>query len=335
MSLELLKKLTALTGVSGRERAVTDFIRVELENYADSIERDALGNLIVYKKGVGENSKKVMSAAHIDEIGFAVIAVTEKGFIKVKSVGGISLHTSHCQRIKFESGIYGTIIAQGDPFQIKDNKMKNMFVDIGATSKEDALKYIRIGETASYVGELVELQNRRLMSKAFDDRVGAYILIESFKQLKNQYNDVYYVFTVQEEVGLRGARVASQFIKPDIGMALDITGSFDVPNDGIGNAVLGEGTAIKVMDDCVICDQDIVDLMINISKEKGIKYQLDALQGGGTDAGAIALSNDGVRCGGISIPTRNGHSPVSIVDMGDVEECIKLMSEFVDVEFKF
>ncbi|MGL4654811.1 MAG: M20/M25/M40 family metallo-hydrolase [Sarcina sp.] len=333
--MELLKKLTALTGVSGRERAVTDFIREELKDYADLIERDALGNLIVYKKGTGENPKKVMSAAHIDEIGFAVIAVTEKGFLKVKSVGGISLHTSHCQRIKFESGIYGTIIAEGDPFQIKENKMKHMFVDIGATSKEDALKYVRIGETASYVGDLVELQNGRVMSKAFDDRIGAYILIESFKQLKDQYNDAYYVFTVQEEVGLRGAKVASQAIKPDIGMALDITGSFDVPNDGIGNAVLGEGTAIKVMDDCVICDQDIVETMIKIAEKKEIKYQLDALQGGGTDAGAIALSNDGVKCGGISIPTRNGHSPVSIVDMGDVNACIDMMTAFMNEEFEF
>ena len=333
--MELLKKLTAITGVSGRERAVTDFIREELKDYADSIERDALGNLIVYKKGSGENAKKVMSAAHIDEIGFAVIAVTDKGFLKVKSVGGISLHTSHCQRIKFESGIYGTIIASSDPFKIKDNKMNQMFVDIGATSKEDALKYVRIGETASYVGELVELQNGRVMSKAFDDRVGAYILMESFKQLKDQYNDAYYVFTVQEEVGLRGAKVASQAIKPDIGMALDITGSFDVPNDGVGNAILGEGTAIKVMDDCVICDQDIVEMMIDIAKEKEIKYQLDALQGGGTDAGAIALSNDGVRCGGISIPTRNGHSPVSIVDMGDVNACIELMTAFMDGKFEF
>ena len=333
--MELLKKLTAITGVSGRERAVTDFIKEELKDYADLIERDALGNLIVYKKGSGENAKKVMSAAHIDEIGFAVIAITEKGFLKVKSVGGISLHTSHCQRIKFESGIYGTIIASSDPFTIKDNKMNQMFVDIGATSKEDALKYVRIGETASYVGELVELQNGRVMSKAFDDRVGAYILMESFKQLKDQYNHAYYVFTVQEEVGLRGAKVAAQAIKPDIGMALDITGSFDVPNDGVGNAILGEGTAIKVMDDCVICDQDIVDMMINIAKEKEIKYQLDALQGGGTDAGAIALSNDGVRCGGISIPTRNGHSPVSIVDMGDVDACIELMTGFMDGKFEF
>ncbi|MGL4452972.1 MAG: M20/M25/M40 family metallo-hydrolase [Sarcina sp.] len=333
--MELLKKLTSLTGVSGRERAVTDFIRKELKDYADLIERDALGNLIVYKKGAGENAKKIMSAAHIDEIGFAVIAITEKGFLKVKSVGGISIHTTHCQRIKFESGIYGTIIAESDLFQIKDNKMSHMFVDIGATSKEDALKYVRIGETASYVGELVELQNGRVMSKAFDDRIGAYILIESFKQLKDQYNDAYYVFTVQEEVGLRGAKVASQAIKPDIGMALDITGSFDVPNDGIGNAVLGEGTAIKVMDDCVICDQDIVETMIEIAKKNEIKYQLDALQGGGTDAGAIALSNDGVRCGGISIPTRNGHSPVSIVDMADVNACVDMMTAFMNEEFKF
>lgn len=331
--MELLKKLTQITGVSGREKAVTEFIKGELESYSDSIEIDALGNLIVFKKGSGENHKKVMSAAHIDEIGFAVIAVTDKGFVQVKSVGGISLHTSHHQRVKFESGIYGTIVAQGDVFKISTNKMDQMYIDIGATSKEDALKYIRIGETASYVGECIELVNDRIMSKAFDDRIGAYILIESFKQLDKPYNDVYYVFTVQEEVGLRGARVAAQHIKPDIGMALDITGSFDVPQGGIGNAVLGEGTAIKVMDDCIICDQDIVDKMIASAKENNIKYQLDALQGGGTDAGAIALTNSGVKCGGISIPTRNGHSPVSIVDMKDVRECVKLMTAFVDIEF--
>lgn len=335
MSLKMFNELTQVFGIPGREAPVAEFIKNELKDYADEFISDAVGNLVAVKKGHGENKKKIMAAAHIDEIGFMVLSITDSGYLKFRAVGGISLHTSYANRVRFRNGVYGCIMTNSNIAEISKNDLNKAYIDIGAKSREEAEKLVKIGDVAHYVGEFVELANNRVMAKAFDNRSGAYILIESFKRLSNPYNDIYFAFTVQEEIGLRGAKVASNYIKPDIGIAVDVTIAFDTPADSDGEVKLGGGAAVKVIDSTVVCDEYLVDTMVKVAEDKKINYQLDVLAGGGTDAGAINLSNDGVRCCGISIPSRYCHSPVCIIDMDDVNACIDLMAEYCECEFTF
>jgi tetrahedral aminopeptidase len=331
----LLGQLTQAFGVSGFEKEIANMVIDNVKNYVDELTVDAIGNVIAVKKGIGDNKKKIMVSSHMDEIGFGVLGITDKGFVKIKKVGGISAQVSFMNRVKFKNGAFGTISSFEKMDKVGAADINKLYVDICAVSKEDALKYVSIGEPASYIGEYKELTNNCITAKALDDRIGCYILIEALKKVKNPYHDIYFVFSVQEEVGLIGATVAAERINPDLGIAVDITGSFDVPTDTDGNAVFGGGAAIKVMDNSVICDEELVKVMIKCAEENNIKYQLDALAGGGTDAGAINKSNRGVKALGISIPTRYGHSPNGIVNMDDVNACVDLLWKFTESTFKF
>ena len=331
----MLKELTQIFGVSGREKEIASYVAELVKPYVDEVKIDALGNVITYKKGTAANPKKIMASAHIDEIGFMVTKITDDGYLKVRAVGGISMYTSYANRIEFQNGVKGALMMETNIAEIGKNDVSKLYVDIGATSKEDAEKYVRVGDTAHYVGDCVELVSGRYMSKSFDDRIAAYILIQSIQQIKECPNDLYYVFSTQEELGLRGARVAAQGIHPDIGIALDVTTSFDTPDNKEGNVVLGGGAAIKAMDSSVICDEMLVNQMVEVAQRDNIHYQIEVLAAGGTDAGAINQSNDGVRSCGISIPNRYVHAPVSVVDMADVEACTALLTAFVCETFAF
>ncbi|MDF2673488.1 MAG: family peptidase [Clostridiales bacterium] len=331
----LLKELTQAFGVSGFEGKICDLIGEKVKNYVDELYIDSIGNLIAVKKGTGKNKKKIMASAHMDEIGFAVLSVTDKGFVKVKKMGGVSAHTSFMNRVRFQNGAVGVISSLEKTDNVAPGDISKLYVDIAAASKEDALSHVSIGETACYIGEYQELTNNCVTAKAMDNRIGCYILIEALKKMSKPYNDLYFVFSVQEEVGLIGATAASERINPDLGIAVDITGSFDVPTDLDGNAVIGGGAAIKVVDNSVICDDKLVHEMVVCAKENSIKYQMDVLVGGGTDAGAINKSNSGVKALGISIPTRYGHSPNGVVSMDDVNACVDLLWKFVDKELTY
>lgn len=324
----MLKTLTQIWGISGYEKQVSDYIVEQVKGYADEIMRDAIGNLIVLKKGNGENKKRIMSAAHMDEIGVSVVKITNEGFLKVKSMGGVSAHCSFMNRVVFQNGVVGTVAAYNKPEDFKSSDINKLYIDIGASTREEAEKYVKVGDCAMFEGPYQELLGRNVMAKAFDDRCACYIQIEALKKMDTPYHDVYFVFTVQEEVGLRGSTTAAERIKPDLGIAVDITGSFDVPGDEHGNAVLGGGAAVKVNDASVICDEDLVRQMIECAQKHQINYQLDVLEGGGTDAGAINKSNQGVKAVGISIPTRYGHSPNSVTNLDDVQACIDLLSAY-------
>lgn len=331
----LLKDLTQAFGVSGYEREIGCVIKENIREYADEIIEDALGSIIALKKGCGEAKKRIMVSGHMDEIGFMTLKITDDGYVKVRNVGGISAFTSYMDRVRFRNGTYGIIGCEEKIDKIAPGDISKLYIDIGAVSKEDALKYVSIGEPACYVGEYQELKNNCVTAKALDDRIACYIMIEALKKMVNPYNDIYFVFSVQEEVGLRGATAAANRVNPDIGVGIDIGGSADLPNEKHGNAVLGGGAAIKVMDESVICDEYLVSEMVRCSEENKIKYQLDVMAGGGTDAGAINKSNYGVKSCGIDIPTRYGHSPNGIVSMGDVDACIDLLWKFADREFTF
>lgn len=331
----LLERLTQAFGVSGFESEVAKIVIEEITGYVDEIITDSLGNVIALKRGSGEHKKNIMVSAHMDEIGFSALKITEDGFVKVKKMGGVSAFTSYMNRVVFKNSIGGIISCTEKIEKIDAADIGKLYVDIGASSKQEAQELVEIGEPACYDSAYRELCNGCVTAKALDDRIGCYIMIEVIKKISEVYNDVYFVFSVQEEVGLVGATVASERITPDIGIALDITGAFDTPDNKEGNTVLGGGAAIKVLDNSVICDPALVGEMVLCAKDGNIPYQRDVLTGGGTDAGAINKSNMGVRACGISIPTRYGHSPHGIVSMKDVDACIALLSAFINRPFKF
>lgn len=329
-----IEKYTQVFGISGNERQVSDMLIEDIREYADEIVRDAMGNLIVIKRGSGREKKRIMCAAHMDEIGLCVVKIMDNGLLRVKRVGGVSALCAFMNRVRFENGTTGTVGAFEKIEELKPSDVNKLYIDIGAMSKEEAEKYVSVGDCAVFCGEYVSLAGKNVMSKAFDDRIACYIQAEALKRMDTPYHDVYFVFTVQEEVGLFGSTTASETVRPDLGIAVDITGSFDVPGEEHGNPVLGKGAAVKINDSSVICDAKMTEKLTAYAAEHGIAFQRDALAAGGTDAGAMNKSGGGVKVLGISIPTRYGHSPNSIVNLDDVEACIELLKGFVSSEIE-
>ncbi len=328
---QTLEELTQLWGPSGYERQVREYIAQKVMEHCDELFSDGLGNLIAVKKGNGKNKKRIMCAGHMDEIGFCVQAITKEGYLKVRSVGGIGSKLIQNTRIEFESGLQGIITTNETNFEAVA-KFDQYYVDIGAKSEEEALKSVRIGEMAVFVGPYQEMLNRNVMTKAFDDRVGCYIMVKTIEEMKIPYHDVYFVFTVQEEFGLIGATVAAERIKPDLGIALDITGCYDTPGCIAGNMKLGKGTAIKAIDASVICDKDVCEHMVELANKHGIKFQIDVLPAGGTDVGAIKKAYYGCKGAALSLATRNGHGPCSICNLDDIDASIDLLKIYVEDE---
>ncbi len=328
--ITLFEELTQLNGVSGYESKVKEYIKEKTVPYADEIIEDAIGNLIVVKKGCGENKKKIMLAAHMDEIGVQVIKVNEDGTLMIKSLGCSWIHTAYQSRVQFRNGVTGVIAARVRPNNLED-KFVNLYVDIGVTSKAEAMKYVDVGDVACYVGPYTALTGDYVTAKAIDDRVGCYMLMETLMNLKDTEvkDDIYFTFTVQEEEGCRGGIVTAERIKPDLGLAVDVTPGMDRPGDLEGNNTPGNGTAIKISDTSVICDEGIVKKMIAICEENQIKYQKDVIYVGGTDASAINLSNVGVKAGGVSVVTRYTHGQNCIVNLKDIEASIALLTKFI------
>lgn len=325
----LLNELTQAFGVSGYEKEIRDVIKNEIKDDADEIIVDAIGNLIAYKKGSGENKKKIMLAAHMDEIGMQVKKIEDDGKIKVKPLGYLWLPVTYMNRVKFRNGITG-IVTSTVLFENVKNDFNKLYIEIGARTKEEAQKYVKIGDVISYVGEYEELLGGNVTAKALDNRIGCYMMIETMKKINHPVNDLFFVFTVQEELGCRGAKAAANRIKPDIGIAVDVTPAHDYPCDLEGSNTLGGGTAIKVSDPSVICDEELVEKMVKCCEDNDIKYQLDVIDRGGTDAGSINLSNDGVKALGVSVATRNAHGPNAVVNMNDALSSIELLSKFLN-----
>lgn len=324
--IQLLDKLLKIYGPSGNEERIRETIETEIKPYVDHIKKDALGNLIALKKGI--NNKKIMIAAHMDEIGLIVTHIDKNGFLRFSNVGGVSPSISLGQRVEFKDGTIGTI--SSEPLkEIKDLDITKLFIDIGASNKEEAQNKISIGDVAGFYGALV-INNNRAISKALDDRIGCFILIEALKQLKNAENDIYLVFTSQEELGTRGAKTAAYGINPDLGIAIDVTRTGDTPESKNMGIALGKGPAIKIMDKSIICHPKVKELLTKTAEGNNIPYQLEVLKSGGTDAGAIHLTHEGIPSGALSIPTRYIHSPGEMVDLEDVENSILLLVKSIE-----
>ncbi|MFN3346554.1 MAG: M42 family metallopeptidase [Candidatus Bipolaricaulaceae bacterium] len=334
--MELLKRLSEAPGVPGREEAIRAIVREALEGYVDEFEVDRLGNIIAHKRGLGP---KVVVAAHMDEIGFLVSHVDEEtGHLRIEPVGGFDARTLIASRVVVHTqsgpllGLIGTkpvhILTEEE--RKKEIRIQDLFVDVGLPGKEVKGR-VRVGDpvtlyqTFAEVGELVS-------GKALDDRVGVYVGVEALRRLGTHRADIYFVGTVQEEVGLRGARTSAFQIAPEIGVALDVTLACDMPGVQPHEQVtkLGKGVAIKVKDSASISHPGLVRFLVKLAEEKSIPYQLEILPRGGTDAGAIQLAREGAAVVTLSVPTRYVHTVVEAAHKKDIEAAISLLVAFLE-----
>jgi putative aminopeptidase FrvX len=320
VNYSLLKSLTQTFGPSGVEEQVTQLIKAEVESFCDEIRTDKLGNLIAIRKGKG---KKIMVAAHTDEIGVIITHIDEKGFLRFALLGGVHTQELLHRRIQFKSGLVGIISVEKleKPTDLKLNN--KLYIDIGTRSREESERLVRIGESAIFMGSYEE-NDHRILSKAMDDRIGCFVAIEALKRLRTNH-EVYFVFTVQEEVGLRGAQTAAYALEPELAIAIDVTLTGDTPKAHPMEVKLGDGVAIKVMDRSMITPPEVKGWMAQIAEEHNIPYQWEVLEFGGTDSGAIHLTKGGIPAGVLSIPTRYVHSPSEVVDRRDIEAAVHLL----------
>ncbi len=327
MLKELLEKLLEAYGPSGNEGPVREILRKEMEGLADEVRVDALGNLIVARKGVGP---RVLLAAHMDEIGVIATHIDEKGFVRFSNIGGVSPFVLLGERVVFENGTVGTFGTEKID-DIKDLRLPKMFIDIGAADEKSAREKVSVGDIAGFQRDAL-VDGGRIIAKSLDDRSGCAVLVQVLKELKGRDipNQVYVVFSVQEELGTRGAKTAAYGVNPDIGIAIDVTGTGDTPEARTMAVGLGKGPTIKVKDASVITHPRVRQVMVETAKEKGIPYQLEVLEHGGTDTGPIHLAREGVPSGAISIPTRYVHSPSEMADLGDIENAVKLITALLE-----
>ncbi len=320
----LIQKLTELFGPSGYESAVRDVIRAEVEPLADEIRVDALGNLIVRKGTLTPKGRKIMIAAHMDEIGLVASHIDENGFVRFTTVGGVRAFHLMGGRIRFASGIPGILYAE--PLEKAGDlpPIEKMFIDVGASSRKDCP--VKIGDVAGFERPYLEMGDR-LVAKSMDDRIGCVVAIEALRALKSTPHEVYFVFSTQEEVGTRGAGTAAYGLDPDLGFSIDVTGWGDTPNFfpkfDVG---LGKGPAIKIRDGGMISDPRIVNWMVRTAEKAKLPYQREVLLGGTTDARAMQLVRAGIPVGCVSIPCRYVHAPSEMVDYNDVQNAVKLIT---------
>lgn len=328
--IALIKKLVEAWGPAGFEHHVRALIEDEVKDLCDEMRVDSLGNLICRVGEKTDDNLRIMIAAHMDEIGVMVSHIDREGFMRFANIGGVFSNNLHGNRVKFENGIIGTI-GQEDSFaKHKDLPgVSGFYIDVsnGTVDGKNQNPDIKVGDPACFWRPLEE-RGTRLISKSMDDRIGCVVAIESMRALKESGtpHEVYFVFTVQEEVGVRGARPAAYGINPDFGIALDITPATDVPKFAKTNIRLGGGTAIKLQDTGLVVPAPVRDLMIDTAEKKGISYQREILMMGSTDAAGIHLSRAGVPSGVISIPCRYTHSVSETVDMSDVQASIDLLA---------
>jgi len=322
---QLLKMLTETFGPSGYEDAVRKVILKEVKPLADEIHVDALGNLIVRKKpsAGAKNPKKIMLAAHMDEIGIIVSHIDKKGFARFTNVGGAFGRYTLGARVRFLDGTPGVV--GYDRLEQLDAALpiNKMYIDVGATSKENCP--IKVGDLAAFERPYIEMGDR-LVAKSMDDRSGVVVLIETLRSIKSTPNDLYFVFTTQEEVGTRGAGVAAFGINPDIGIAVDVTPTGDTPSSLKMVMELGKGPCVKFRDVGMLSDPRVVDWMIKTAEKAKIPYQREVLLVGSTDAREIQISRAGVMTGALSIPVRYVHSASEMVDINDLKNSAKLLT---------
>lgn len=322
---QLLKTLAETFGPSGYEDAVRDVILKEVQPLADEIRVDALGNLIARKKPAGgaKNPKKIMLAAHTDEIGVIVSHIDKNGFARFTNIGGTFGRYALGARVRFLNGATGVV--GYDRLDKADNwlPIDKMYIDLGATSKANCP--VKVGDVAAFERTFTEMDNR-IVAKSLDDRAGVTVLIETLRAIKSTPNDLYFVFTTQEEVGSRGAGPAAFGIDPDIGIAVDVTATGDTPASMKMVMELGKGPCVKFRDAATLSDPRVTDWMIKTAEKAKIPYQREVLLFGATDAREIQIVRAGVMTGALSIPCRYVHSASEMIDYDDLKNSVKLLT---------
>ena len=338
--MELLKKLSEMHGAPGREENVRAFISKQVEAHVDEMRTDAMGNLICVKRSGREGAKRVMLACHMDEIAFYARMVDEDGFVRVQPLGGFDTRNLFARRVRLETRdggeIFGNLNPGGRPVHIatpEDRKkvpeIKEFFVDTGLDC-ETLKKKVRPGDPVTLVQEFIELGDLAT-GKCMDNRVACWLGIRVLEQVKKPAEDLYVVFTVQEEIGLRGAITSSYDVDPDIGIAIDVTLAVDTPGvpDEEQITRLGGGAAIKILDSSSVSDKELVDAFIDIAEKHEIPHQFEILPLGGTDAGALQRARGGCKAITISVPTRYIHTVTETIHKRDLQASLDLLVKYL------
>lgn len=341
MNLSLLKQLSEAAGIPGREERVRKILERECKPLFDEISTDTMGSLIAVKKSRGKNGKRVLLACHIDEIGFYVRHVDEKGFVRIQNAGGFDTRNLFARRVRIQSSggkdLIGLLNPSGRPIHIaKDEDKKkvpelNEFVIDLCMPASEVLKQVRIGDPVTLVQEFDEI-GECVSGKCLDNRVAAFVAIEALRKAKNPKYEIVLACTVQEEVGLRGAGTAAYSIEPDVAIGIDTTLCVDTPGVPEDERVTkqGAGVALTIMDGSVISDRSLVDEFEAVAKKKEIPYQFSILPRGGTDTAAMQRSRGGVRAMTLSIPTRYIHTVTECVHTTDLQSAINLLAAWFD-----
>ncbi len=339
--MEMLKLLTETPGISGREEEIREVVKKKMKPLTSELRVDRMGNVIGLKKGKGK--LKVMISAHMDEIGFIVKHVDEQGFVRLNPVGGFDPKVLIARRVIVSSsggttkkklrGIIGCkpVHTMSEADRKRPTELNDLFVDVGLSGKE-AKKLITIGDPVTFDTDFHIMAGDCVSGKCLDDRLGVYVMLKALEAVKKHDVDIYAVSSVQEEVGLRGATVSSFGVEPDIGIALDVTLASDLPGSTPSDYIteLGKGTAIKIMDSASISNYKLVDFMKKTAEKSRIKYQLEILPRGGTDAGAIERSRAGVPVITISVPIRYVHSGYELASRKDIQASVNLLARFLE-----
>jgi endoglucanase len=331
----ILKELSEAVGVSGSEDAVRKIVLREIENHVTNIHINALGGVMAVKPGTGSNRKRVMIAAHMDEIGFMVRGFDGDGLIRFSAIGGIDERILPGLRVRI-GDVNGVIIWTPIHLNRDQNvvKLSNLRIDIGASSKDEAAGKVKQGDRIAFDSKYMELEGGMLRGKSFDDRVGCSLLVDVLQSEAAYPVDVLAAFTVQEEIGLRGAKVAAQTLNPDIAFVLEGTTAHDLPNpladpdDTLGvnpTCRVQGGPALSVMDRSMIVHPRLLRFLRETADAEGIPYQLKSQLGGGTDGGAIHMANAGVPSAVISMPCRYIHSPTAYLHRDDYNNGLRLI----------
>ena len=325
---DLIKKLVNAPGPSGYEDQVREIIRSEIKDYADEIRVDALGSLIARKGKASKNGLKIMLSGHMDEIGVIATFIDANGFVRFTGIGGVFPQNCQAGRVRFLNGTPGVICNEMRGFfdAVESPALDKMFIDVGAKSKADCP--VKVGDVGVFERPFEDF-GTRLVSKAMDDRIACAILVAVLQQVKNSPHELDFVFSVQEEVGLRGAKAAAFGLNPDFGLAVDVTPVMDTPKGRSNSVELGKGPALKVKDSSLVVDPRVVELTRRTAESLQIPYQFEVLTGGGTDAGGINLVHAGVPSTCISVPTRYVHTPSEMVDYQDVLDAVRLVSALI------
>ncbi len=329
--LKTLEMLVETPGPSGSERIIRNKIEDEIRDYVDDMYTDALGNLIARKGTKAEGGKRLMVSAHTDEIGLMVTHIDENGFARFTAIGGVSPLTCLGNRVLFMNGTQG-VIGMERLDANEQPSLPKLFIDTGATSKQDSK--VTVGDVAGFERPFLNL-GKRLVAKSMDDRAAVAAAIGAIKKMQTGPNEVYFVFSVQEEVGLRGAMTAAYGVDPEVGIAVDVTRTGDTPRSAKMEVALGNGPAIKVRDSSFLADPRVINWMVEDAQSQGMPYQMEVLEAGGTDGASIQKTRAGVPAGCLSIPCRYIHSPSEMIDRDDLEHCVDLLAGLVSKKIEF